>query len=413
MASEYLSFIWRDIFWWWVKIFVGPPLRWFFHVQSTGKKHFPSQGQAAFLLANHTHFLDPFMIADFIPRPIRYVVSDEYFRYRITRMLLNWLKGIPKTKDVPDSVTMRKLLAAIKRGEIVGIFPEGRRNWDGETVPLEDTIPRLIQRFKIPVICVRQRGSYLSWPRWSNVPRRRRIIFEFRYLFENPDDVPDDASRIKRMIEKELLYSELDDEEVTKHVFDHPRVAERLELRLWICPHCRRFFALRSERRILWCKHCGARWEFRGNGTFKLEKAGTSSIQDARNFERYIDWVHWNDAETLIILKRLREKGTKELLSLPASMWSTSTETLRDRHYRYKGRGIAVLTSDSRLRFRRYRSRKSDIILDIPLSETTGANVVWNHKFEFYINGMAYRFTFFGQSAYFWHFLTKQAKKDS
>jgi len=411
MASLKLSFLWRDIFWWFVKIFIGPPLRWFFHGQSTGKKIYPPPGKAAFLLANHTHFLDPFMIADFIPRPIRYVVSDEYFRYSITRMLLNWLKGIPKTKDVPDSVTMRKLLEAIKRGEIVGIFPEGRRNWDGITIPLEDTIPRLVLKFKIPVICVRQRGSYLSWPRWSNTPRRNRIIFDFRYLFENPSDIPDDAQEIKKMIERELLYSELADKDVTRHVFDHPRVAERLELRLWICPHCRSFFSLRSQWRHLSCKHCGARWKFIGNGTFKLKQTGNRLVKGYKDFNLYIDWTRWNDEETLKIFTNFRKTGKKKLASIPAKLWSTSTETLRDRQYRYKGRGIAELTSDLRLKFRCKRSKDSRIILDVPLSETTGANVVWNNKFEFYIPGMAYRFTFFGQSAYFWHFMTKYAKE--
>ncbi|MBD3285558.1 hypothetical protein GF359_03825 [candidate division WOR-3 bacterium] len=411
MASSKLSFLWRDLFWWLIKIFVGPPLRWFFHGQSTGKKHFPPAGKPAFLLANHTHFLDPFMIADFIPRPIRYVVSDEYFRYSITRTLLNWLKGIPKTKDVPDSVTMRRLLEAIKRGEIIGIFPEGRRNWDGETIPLEETIPRLVQKLKIPVICVRQRGSYLSWPRWTNIPRRNRIIFDFRYLFENPEDIPSDPVQIKQMIEAELLYSELEDEKVTKHNFDHPRVAECLELRLWICPHCREFFVLHSARRMLGCKHCGAQWEFRGNGTFKLKKTGDPLAKGARDFKKYIDWAHWNDKETVRIFDRLKKKGVKELVGAPARMWSASTETLRDRHYRYKGRGVAVLTSDFRLKFRRFRTRRSKVILDVSLRETTGANVVWNHKFEFYMPGMAYRFTFFGQSAYFWHFMTKYAKE--
>ncbi len=403
-----LSSLWRDVFWWWFKIFVAPPLRWFFHGQSEGKKNFPPPGQAAFLLANHTHLLDSFMIADVFNRPIRYVISDEYFRYKITRTLLGWVKGIPKTKNIPDSVTMRILLKAVRRGDVIGVFPEGARNWDGETAPLEDTVPRLVQKLKIPVICVRQRGSYLSWPRWANQPRRKRIIFSFSYLFERPEDVPDDPAEIKRMIEEKLTYSELEDPGVTRHVFDHPRVAERLELRLWLCPHCMRFFSLRSKQRHLSCNHCGARWEFTGNGTFKLKRPGEPLSPGAKNFKRYIDWVHWNDAETVKIFDELRKKKGKKLISLPATMWSAVTETGRDRDFQLKGDGIATLTSDFRMRFSTDRGKK--VLLNIPLIDMRGANIAWNHKFEFFFEGVAYRFTFFGQSAYFWHFLTKKAE---
>lgn len=400
---EWLSFLWRDILWYLLKVTIGPVARLFFQTKSEGKKSFPAR-KAAFLLANHTHAIDPFLIADHINRPVRYVITDEYFRYRFTRMMLTWLKGIPKTKNIPDSVTMRMLLKAIKRGEIIGVFPEGARNWDGETIPLEETIPRLVHKLKIPVICIKQKGAYLSWPRWTNQPRRNRIIYAFSYLFENPEDVPDDPAIIKRMIEEKLIYNELEDPDVTRLIFDLPRVAEHLELRLWLCPHCRRFFVLESRRRCLYCTHCRAKWQFVGNGTFKLLRFGEPLGQRAVNFTRYIDWARWNDAETLDIFKRSKKRG-KRLVSLPARMWSAQTQTMRHRQFEIKGEGTASLTPDFRMVFERYDDNK--ILLDAPVSELNGANIAWNQKFEFFLPGMAYRFTFFGQSAYFWHFLNK------
>lgn len=409
MLGEKLSFLWRDIFWWWAKIFLGTPLRFFFHIQSEGKRGFPPRGQPAFLLANHTNTVDPFMIADSINRPIRYVVTDEYFRYKVSRTLLGWVKGIPKTKNIPDSVTMRILLRAVKRGEIIGVFPEGKRNWDGETLPLGDTIPRLIKKLKIPAICVRQRGSYLSWPRWSNWPRRGRVIFDFSYLFENPDEVPEDEREIKRRIEEKLFYSELEDPEVIKHIFTSPTVAEHLELRLWLCPHCLRFFTLKSEKRNLFCTACGARWRFVGNGTFQLNKVGEPLAVGARNFKRYIDWTRWNDAQTMPMLADRKKQGKDTLVSLPAMMWSVPTETGRDRDFEYKGEGTASLAPGFRMVF--VRSKDGKVLFDTPLTQMKGPGITWNHKFEFFGEDMAYRFTFFGQSAYFWHFLTQELDK--
>ena len=409
MLGEKLSFLWRDIFWWWAKIFLGPLLRFFFHIQSEGKRRFPPRGQPAFLLANHTNTVDPFIIADFINRPIRYVVSDEYFRYKVSRILLRWVKGIPKTKNIPDSVTMRMLLRAIKRGEVIGIFPEGARNWDGETIPLEDTIPRLVKKLKMPVICVKQRGSYLSWPRWTNQLRRGRIIFEFSYLFENPAIIPDDVNEIKCRIEEKLIYSELEDPRVTRYVFDIPRAAEHLELRLWLCPHCKRFFVLESKDKYLYCTACGARWRFIGNGTFQLNKLGEPLAPGARNFRRYIDWARWNDALTLPMLLERKRQGKDPLIFLPAKMWSAVTETGRNRDFNIQGEGTASLTPDFRMVFTLDGDNKP--LLDLPLTGMKGVNIAWNQKFEFFDEGTAYRFTFFGQSAYFWHFLTQELDK--
>jgi 1-acyl-sn-glycerol-3-phosphate acyltransferase len=407
MFREWLSFLWRDILWWWIKIVFGPPLRLFFRTQARGKKPFPAHGKAAFLLANHTNTVDPFMIADFINRPIRYVVTDEYYRYKVSRTLLRWAKGIPKTKSIPDSVTMRMLLKGVKQGGIIGVFPEGRRNWDGETLPLDDTIPRLVKKLRLPVICVRQRGSYLSWPRWSNWPRRGRVIFDFSYLFENPEEIPQDEAKIKRRIEEKLSYSELEDPEITKHIFASPRIAEHLELRLWLCPHCLRFFTLKSEKEHLFCTSCGASWRFIGNGTFQLERQG-EPCTDSRNFKYYIDWARWNDAQTLPILLDRKKQGRDPLVSTPAKMWSVPTETGRDRDFQLQDDGMAALSPDFRMVFVRNQDRKP--LFDAPIAELKGPGVTWNHKFEFFLPGMAYRFTFYGQSAYFWHLLAMKLK---
>jgi len=406
MIAEHLSFLWRDILWWWLKIFVGLPLRLILRTRSEGKKHFPPPGQPAILIGNHTNTLDPFILSLYVKRPICLVVTDDDFRYKVFRILLGWLKIIPTAKSTPDSVTMRTLIKAVKQGQIIGISPEGGRNWDGEVPPLDATIPRLVKKLRLSVICVKTRGAYLTWPRWTNRPRRGRIILEFSHLFENPAEIPDDVAEIARMIDEKLRYSELEDPEITKHVFGHPNVAEHLELRLWVCPQCRNFFVLESKGRHLYCRRCGARWEFRGNGTFVLKRLGEPAAPEARNFKRYIDWAHYNDAVTMPMLLDRKRKGRNPLVSLAARMWSSAIRTRNDRRFKVPEDGSASLTPDFRMVFTRTEDNK--VLIDIPLAEMKGANVVWNQKFEFFQPQVAYRLAFYGQSAYFWHFLTKK-----
>jgi hypothetical protein len=90
-------------------------------------------------------------------------------------------------------------------------------------------------------------------------------------------------------------------------------------------------------------------------------------------------------------------------------MWSAPTETGRDRDFQLQGKGSASLTPDLRMVF--VREGDGRLLFDAPLTELKGPGITWNHKFEFFDEDTAYRFTFFGQSAYFWHFLTQELDK--
>ncbi|MBN2380837.1 1-acyl-sn-glycerol-3-phosphate acyltransferase [candidate division WOR-3 bacterium] len=389
-----------------MKIFFGLPLRLFFHIQCEGRKDFPSPGQSAFVIGNHSNILDPVIVSSFVPKPICWVVGDNLFGAKVTRMFLRWIKIIPKTKNMPDSETMRMLLEAARQGQIIGLAPEGGRNWDGETLNLDRTLPRLIKKLKLPVICIRVKGAYLSWPRWASTPRRGRIMLSFSYLYENQKDIPDDEDLITQAIKKRLFYSELEDPEVTRHNYGNRRIAENLELRLWFCPHCMNFFSLKSKGYHLSCKRCGATWQIKGNGLIILEERGALWDSRSQNFTRYIDWAHYNDRQTIPTLEKLKTSNKDPLISIPAKMWSVPYSSERGRYYSYVGKGSARLTRDFRFVFTRSHDRKR--LLDIHLSEMKGTNIAWNHRLEFFSNGNAYRFTFYGQSAYFWHYLTSK-----
>jgi 1-acyl-sn-glycerol-3-phosphate acyltransferase len=407
--GERLSFWWRDILWFLLKIFIGLPLRIILRSSSKGRADFPPRGQPAFILASHTNTLDPFIVAAFIKRPICFVVTDDDFRFGFTRMLLGWLKVIPTAKNVPDYNTMRMLIEAVKHRQIIALSSESGRNWDGIAPPLNETIPRLVRRLQLPVICLKMRGAYLTWPRWTNWPRRGRIILEFSYLFKNPDEIPEDEAQIAQKISEKVCYSELNDEEVIKHSFRRANIAQYLELRLWLCPHCMEFFVLKSEGRYLYCTRCGATWAFRANGTFILKKSGDPLSPQARNFKRYLDWASYNDTQTMPILLDRIKAGERYLVSLPAEMKSDPAPNRRDLRFKHVEEGTVKLTSDFRMVF--IRNKDNETLLDVPLVKMKGVQVVWNNILEFCLPHMTYRISFYGQSAYFWHLLIKQLRK--
>lgn len=406
MLRKGLSYLWRDILWFLMRLFVGLPLRFVYRIESRGARPFPPRGEPALLLANHPSALDPLTVSIFVKRPICYVVGDDNLRFWAFRMLVNWIKVIPKTKFIPDIHTMRILLERVKDGQIIGIAPEGGRNWDGETLSLNETIPRLVRKLKLPLICIKHRGAYLTWPRWSTHSRRGKIIQEFNYLFKDPREIPEDEKLIAEMIEAKLGYSEMEDPEITSISFAGRNIAEHLELRLWLCPQCSCLFTLKSHGLFLSCASCGANWKFSGNGRFFLTHQGSKVSGESKTFSRYIDWVRFNDARTLPMLLELKKSGQSPLVTIPASLWSGSARVLRNRSFTFQGEGKVILTPDFKMKFT--RSRDNSVLVEVPLVETQGAHIAKNDRFEFFLEGNVYRFTFAGQSAYFWRFLTNK-----
>ena len=94
-----------------------------------------------------------------IPDPIYFVISDSHFRNFWLRQVLKLVGGIPKTKQLADSGTIRAIISIIKRKGVIGLYPEGARNWDLKNVPVIYSTAKLIKSLKIPVISTLYAGS--------------------------------------------------------------------------------------------------------------------------------------------------------------------------------------------------------------------------------------------------------------
>ncbi len=80
------------------------------------------------LLANHTNFWDPFLLSLYTPEPIYFVTADEYFRNPFLKFLLGLAGAIPKSKFISDQMTVIDIFRIKRKGGVIGIFPEGKRN---------------------------------------------------------------------------------------------------------------------------------------------------------------------------------------------------------------------------------------------------------------------------------------------
>src|SRR5499427_876435 len=103
--------------------FVGRPLvRFFYRVTSLGLENLPAGG--FLLVPNHISWVDALVLQLASPRPIRYVVDQEYYYNTILHPILRTLGCIP-ISNRHSHAAVRAAAEKINDGEIVCVFPEG------------------------------------------------------------------------------------------------------------------------------------------------------------------------------------------------------------------------------------------------------------------------------------------------
>ncbi len=138
----------------------------FYRIRTTGIEHVPAEGPAL-LVCNHVSFVDAVVIMGESPRPIRFVMDLGIFRQPVLAKLFKAVGaiGIVSAKTDPAMFAKANALidAALKDGDLVCIFPEGRITDTGELYPFRRGAARIVERNPVPVIPMALRGLWGSW----------------------------------------------------------------------------------------------------------------------------------------------------------------------------------------------------------------------------------------------------------
>ncbi len=233
-------------------------------------------------LATHAHLTDPFIIGAVVPYTISYLANSEAAGG--LRYVMGKLVGvIPKKKGVMDPKAVKETFRSLKKGDVVGIFAEGDRSWDGETDKLFDNVVRLIKKAKVSVQLVRLSGNYLSWPRWAMYKRKGKILAEFYTMkCEKIKSMSDDE--LLEEIKTRLYNNDVKNEDMQKIEFKGKKVAEGVRYLLWLCPECMSHDSLYGSDDSIICKSCGKTWKL--NANLKVSPAGDFGVDTK-------DWFDW------------------------------------------------------------------------------------------------------------------------
>ena len=130
-------------------VFAGLGLR--FTIEGTN--HVPRTGGAV-IASNHVSYLD-FTFVGYGARPagrhVRFMAKESVFRHRVSGPLMRGMHHIPVDRAA-GSAAFREALAAVKAGEVVGVFPEATISRSFELKEFKPGAVRMAQAAQVPLV---------------------------------------------------------------------------------------------------------------------------------------------------------------------------------------------------------------------------------------------------------------------
>jgi acyl-[acyl-carrier-protein]-phospholipid O-acyltransferase/long-chain-fatty-acid--[acyl-carrier-protein] ligase len=162
---------------WLFRLIGGAIVRLIYKVTAFGVEKLPEGG--FLLLPNHLTWVDALILQISCPRPIRFVIYEDFYRDRRFAPLLRLVGALPvserRSKD-----SLKAAVELIQQGEVVCIFPEGELSRTGSLLRLKRGYELIARQAKCPVV-----------PAWMD--RLWGSIFSFRggkFFWKWPTHMP-------------------------------------------------------------------------------------------------------------------------------------------------------------------------------------------------------------------------------
>ncbi len=331
------------------------------------------------ILPNHQGFWDPFMSGIYLKEQIFYIASDAIFRSPFFGLLMKFLGVIPKTKAQSDIDALKNIIEIKKRGRVIGIFPEGRRTWDGTTLPLIYSTSKLIRMLKIPVVVVVFKGGYFSQPRWGFHIQKGKVIMDYKILFKGDEVKSMNVSDIHSALVSALSFSEYEYQKEVSIEYKGKKSAEYLEQVLYVCPSCKTIGTMFSKGNAFSCRKCGYELEYNSLRKF-------ISTKNDVVYNNIRDWNKWQQTYLSEYMENSKDDG-KEILHDKNLNFYTGYKSKR---LKYLTGGSLSLILNGTEYYLQIKDTKDNEIKSFNIINISGLNIQNKERLEFYHDGVLY-----------------------
>lgn len=130
---------------------VGALARWLFRAKVTGLAHYEAamlkaraEGRGVLIICNHVSYLDGFLLYLLLPDPIAFAINTDAAEQPRFRLVL-WFPEL-YVLDSFNPHASKQIIGALKRGETIGIFPEGRLSDSGGPMKVYEGTAMIAER---------------------------------------------------------------------------------------------------------------------------------------------------------------------------------------------------------------------------------------------------------------------------
>ena len=126
-----------------------------YRLEKRGLENIPDSGPAV-LICNHVSFVDAVVLMAAIRRPIRFIMDHRINDAPLGRIVFRAVRTIPIATAKDDPAVKESAFAhaaeALRNGELIGLFPEGKITRDGELNVFRYGVQRIVGETPVPVI---------------------------------------------------------------------------------------------------------------------------------------------------------------------------------------------------------------------------------------------------------------------
>jgi 1-acyl-sn-glycerol-3-phosphate acyltransferase len=186
---------------------VFPLARAYFAFHLEGLQHIPRAGPGL-IACNHASYLDPIANAYAVlrvGRRPRFLAKEELFHAPLLKWALPGLRQIPVRRGARDNAAIEAAVDAVRRGEVVVIYPEGTVTTREDGLPMAGRtgLVRLSITTGVPVIPMVSWGSAPVWQKSGrgSLKPRRPVWVAVAPAMDLPASgvAPDDVEGVRRL----------------------------------------------------------------------------------------------------------------------------------------------------------------------------------------------------------------------
>lgn len=163
----------------------------------------PAEG-GLLVLSSHQSHLDPVLLGLASPRRLSSLARSSLFKSRLLAAVITLLDAVPIDRESSSLAAMKAIIARLKAGKAVTIFPEGTRTGTGQLGEIKGGFSIIAKRAGVPIMPVAIVGAYECWPKSRMLPRTGRIHLEFGRMITPEQIAAMDDAELLATYEREL-----------------------------------------------------------------------------------------------------------------------------------------------------------------------------------------------------------------